>query len=147
MCSYESMVLEYITATDLVCQDLLLGVSGQATCNWALLKTCIASKKKAIEVASYSHLHDMETQWKPGNVIHMVKWYQAFPSVFAYCKRSGKTGRLQSLDWSSGLDWWTDTKNHPLLTRPTLTCGVMWKSCSLAYLCTYSHKTNKLGLQ
>ena len=21
-------------------------------------------------------------------------------------------GRLQSLDWTSGLDWWTDTKNH-----------------------------------
>ena len=20
--------------------------------------------------------------------------------------------RLQSLDWTSGLDWWTDTKNH-----------------------------------
>ena len=32
------------------------------------------------------------------------------------------------VDWTGGLDWWTDTKNHPLLTRPTLTCGVMWKS-------------------
>ena len=34
-------------------------------------------------------------------------------------------GRLQSLDWSSGLDWWTDTKNHFYDTHsPVELCGI-----------------------
>ena len=28
-------------------------------------------------------------------------------------------GRLQSLDWTSGLDWWTDTKNHFMVSNKT----------------------------
>ena len=46
-------------------------------------------------------------------------------------------GRLHSLDWTSGLDWWTDTKNNFLhfLTRLTH----LW-SCVEPYslLCNYT---------
>ena len=28
------------------------------------------------------------------------------------CQRAGRLGCLQSLDWTSELDWWTDTKSH-----------------------------------
>jgi len=44
------------------------------------------------------------------------------------------------VDWTGGL---TLKIIFTLLTRPILACGVMWKSSSLASLCTYSHKTNK----
>ena len=27
-------------------------------------------------------------------------------------------GRLQSLDWTSGLDWWTDVNNHFYALQP-----------------------------
>ena len=45
-----------------------------------------------------------------------------------------ESGRLQSLDWTGGLDWWTDTKKH-FLTR----LAHLWsyvELCSL--LCNYT---------
>ena len=34
-------------------------------------------------------------------------------------KDLSEDGRLQSLDWTSGLDWWTNTKNHFMLFNKT----------------------------
>ena len=47
------------------------------------------------------------------------------------------------VEWTGGMDWWTDAKiiftllNIP---RPILTCGVMWKPCGLAFLCSWIAK-------
>ena len=42
-------------------------------------------------------------------------------------RHTDSKGRLQSLDWTSGLDWWTDTKN-----QDSLTYGVVWNPATFS---------------
>ena len=57
--------------------------------------------------------------------------------------RDQTEGRLQSLDWTSGLDWWTDTKNHfYAFYQDLLACRVMWKPCSLLSAHTVTEQTS-----
>ena len=56
----------------------------------------------------------------------------------------GLSTAITGLDWTSGLDWWTDTKNnfYTFQQLDLLACRVMWEPHQPS-LCTHSHGTNK----
>ena len=64
--------------------------------------------------------------------VELVKDEKRCVTVSLHMHSEDWEGRLQSLDWTSGLDWWTDTKNHfYTFYQDLLACRVMWKPCSL----------------
>ena len=60
-------------------------------------------------------------------IIYMIKWYQAFPLHFAYCKRS-KTGRSEGLGTRLESPWWELISNtHKVTAIQNMRLGI--KNC------------------
>ena len=81
----------------------------------------------------------MKTRYSDGNLNRQLytlcihKYYSGFYHYAA-------EGCLQSMDWTSGLDWWTDAKNHFLHFLMRLTClyGVVWNPAAFSVAILWS---------